>query len=66
MKEATHNVWLNSRYVLLAILYWLMIGLVLLALALFVFGMLGLIDNPEFRQQFEEALLPLRKGAAKP
>jgi len=57
---------LDGPGVVLAILYWLMIALVLLALALFVASMLGVIDNPEFRQQFEEALRPLREGAAKP
>jgi hypothetical protein len=46
----------------LAILYWLMIALVLLALALIVAGMLGVIDNPELRQIFEEAMRPLQEG----
>jgi hypothetical protein len=57
---------LDGPGVVLAILYWLMIGLVLLTLVIFVFGMFGIIDNPEFRQQIEEALRPLQEGDVNP
>jgi len=57
---------LDGPGVVLAILYWLMIALVLLVLALFVAGMLGAINHPEFRQIFEEAMRPLQEGADGP
>lgn len=57
---------LDAVGVVLAILYWLMVGLMLLSIIALIAVLFGAVGNPEIRQQFEEALRSLPKGAAAP